>query len=1023
MSKICPNCQEMFDDNHAFCSSCGSRLVEMEKPAPTLNLGDANAISGGVNINQSKNITTHDTHYHSTTVQERSKSESELKLDANNQLRAKAEEIMAERGRIDSIAMGQLRPLALQLGIDEETFKIIIKEVRSNRNGGASGLSAANARYLQQAQQAVQTNDMDALSNLTPRLEAMAAISQDDNVQYLYYLTLCLLYPLKSMEVYERQTDENYWRTFWAIISYIRTGKYAEATSLLALFDPLRYEKSEDDQNLLEAYFNIMKEDKDGAQEFLDEILGEPSAQVKPLHRAVESTLYEENAESLEVRFYTERVLTKSDVVVKTQKNVEPSTPIEEPTKQTPKPESINKGSKEADELYAKASAASGAKRVMLLQKAADVGSLEAMYDLGDCYYDGEGVDKNMPLAIKWLTKSADAGYILAQAALGGTYFTGAEGLEQNYALSEKYLLMAAEKGNTDAQAGLAVLYVNMEEYDKALKWARKGAQASNPIAYYMLGRAYSEGLGVEVNELEGLKWYEEAAKYGDADAQNICGNIYHDADFIEHDPQKAFKYYQMAAAQGHGYGMLNLGLCYVNGDGTAKNLTLAEEWLRKAADAGVEEAIGFLKDVFDKPNYEDLTINDLKEISQNGDPDAMAELGRRYYIGKNVKKNIKEAIKWYRKAAEFGHTKAIKEVGMLLYFNHEYAESITWLQKGAEMGSAECMGFLGNCYYYGSGVKSNLKEALMWYKKSKEHETDDDSHPLVDDCIELIERQISNGDDTLTSDFDDLMEQAKNGDPDAMADLGRMYEEGDNVELNIKEAIKWYKKAGELGNVGALMSLASLSESPVKAVKWWRKAAELGDAEACRNLGVVNQTKNVAEAIKWYQKALNYGYEDDDGEIKSILENLKSQKPDVEITKVWADNCMGSKQVVIHFNLKFNKKVYQACVIPISDDGFNLEWNWAFYENPSFMKELYDQCYVFSAKELGLTDGIYSIKFSFFAFCSSDNGEDLSDGEFTRRLEMAQDAPPISQLEIKFKVTSHLFSANDIEIIPKMRL
>lgn len=233
MSKICPNCQTEFDDSHGFCSNCGSRLVDNYGSVdPVLNLGDANAISGGVNINQSKNITSHDTHYHSTTVHERSKSESELKLDATNQLREKAEEIMAERGRIDSVAMSQLRPLATHLGIDDESFKTIIKDVRSNRNGSASGLSAANARYLQQAQQAVQTNDMDGLSNLTPRLEAMAAISQDDNVQYLYYLTLSLLYPIKSMEVYERQTDENYWRSFGAIISYIRTGKYAEATKL-----------------------------------------------------------------------------------------------------------------------------------------------------------------------------------------------------------------------------------------------------------------------------------------------------------------------------------------------------------------------------------------------------------------------------------------------------------------------------------------------------------------------------------------------------------------------------------------------------------------------------------------------------------------------------------------------------------------------------------------------------------------------------------------------------------------------
>lgn len=485
MSKICPNCQEVFDDdNHGFCSNCGSRLVDNIDLNPMLNLGDANAISGGVNINQSKNITSHDTHYHTTTVQERAKSDSELKLDATNQLRSKAEEIMEERGRIDSVAMSQLRPMASHLGIDDETFKNIIKEVRSNRNGGANGLSAANARYLQQAQQAVQTNDMDALSNLTPRLEAMAAISQDDNVQYLYYLTLSILYPIKSMDVYERQTDENYWRSFWAIISYIRTGKHEEATKVLALFDPLRYEKSEDDQNLLEAYFNIMKEDKDAAQEFLDEILGEPSEQAKPLLRAVESTLYEEEAESLEVRFYMERVMSKSDVVIKTQKKVDTHTPSEEPIKKETKSESkqksqtkdeskssqaADKDNKEADDLYAKACAALGAKRVMLLQKAADAGSVEAMYDLGDCYGDGVGVEKNISMAIKWLIKSADAGYMLAQTALGGAYFTGVEGLDQNYALSEKYSLMAAEKGDIDAQSGLAVLYVAMEEYDKAL--------------------------------------------------------------------------------------------------------------------------------------------------------------------------------------------------------------------------------------------------------------------------------------------------------------------------------------------------------------------------------------------------------------------------------------------------------------------------------------------------------------------------------------------------------------------------
>ena len=611
MSKKCPNCQGLYDDSSSFCPNCGSRLINQEV-SPALNLGDANAISGGVNINQSKNITSHDTHYHTTTVQERSKSESELKLDATNQLRAKAEEIMAERGRIDSVAMGQLRPLALQLGMDDETFKSIIKDVRSNRNGRANGLSAANARYLQQAQQAVQTNDMDGLSNLTPRLEAMAAISQDDNVQYLYYLSLSILYPIKSMEVYERQTDENYWRSFWAIISYIRTGKHAAATKVLALFDPLRYEKSEDDQNLLEAYFNIMKEDKDGAQEFLDEILGEPTEQVKPLLRAVESTLYDEEPESLEVRFYMERIMSKSDVVVKSQKKADASISSEKPAKDAPKQEvkqapkhteerkpaiEEKKSNKEAEELYAKACAASGAKRVMLLQKAADVGSVDAMCELSDCYYDGDGIDKDIALAVKWMTKAADLGSIKAQLQMGGVYYIGADGIEQNYVLAEKYLLQAAKFDIPEAQVLLADLYFVIEEYDKSLIWARKAAQIGQERAFSILGKIYDGGLGVEVNHKESLKWFEKLADAGDVDAQYQVGCIYSNKEYDVHDDKKAFQYIKMAAEQGHLWSMYILGGYYAGGTGTDVDFNKAGEWLRKSAEGGLQEAIDTLNE------------------------------------------------------------------------------------------------------------------------------------------------------------------------------------------------------------------------------------------------------------------------------------------------------------------------------------------------------------------------------------------------------------------------------------------
>ena len=72
------------------------------------------------------------------------------------------------------------------------------------------------------------------------------------------------------------------------------------------------------------------------------------------------------------------------------------------------------------------------------------------------------------------------------------------------------------------------------------------------------------------------------------------------------------------------------------------------------------------------------LDISELKEYAENGNSDAQAELGIRYYLGFNgVKKNAAEAIKWLTKAQKQGN-----------------AYSLYWM---------------GNCYYKGIGVEKDL--------------------------------------------------------------------------------------------------------------------------------------------------------------------------------------------------------------------------------------------------------------------------------------------------------------------------
>lgn len=51
----CPNCKQHFEGK--FCPECGTQLIEEDSnQGLNINLGDANAISGGINVNNTKNV-------------------------------------------------------------------------------------------------------------------------------------------------------------------------------------------------------------------------------------------------------------------------------------------------------------------------------------------------------------------------------------------------------------------------------------------------------------------------------------------------------------------------------------------------------------------------------------------------------------------------------------------------------------------------------------------------------------------------------------------------------------------------------------------------------------------------------------------------------------------------------------------------------------------------------------------------------------------------------------------------------
>ena len=88
-------------------------------------------------------------------------------------------------------------------------------------------------------------------------------------------------------------------------------------------------------------------------------------------------------------------------------------------------------------------------------------------------------------------------------------------------------------------------------------------------------------------------------------------------------------------------------------------------------------------------------------------------------------------------------------------------------------------------------------------------------------------------------------------------------------VAQNDKQAVAWYQKAAQQGDVRAQNNLGimyaegrGVAQDDKQAAAWWQKAAQQGDAGAQNNLAMmyaegIGVAKNLQQAKAWWQKVL----------------------------------------------------------------------------------------------------------------------------------------------------------------------
>jgi TPR repeat protein len=110
-----------------------------------------------------------------------------------------------------------------------------------------------------------------------------------------------------------------------------------------------------------------------------------------------------------------------------------------------------------------------------------------------------------------------------------------------------------------------------------------------------------------------------------------------------------------------------------------------------------------------------DDAVSMWQPFAENGDADAMFNLGQAYKLGRGVSLDKSIARDWYRRAAVKGHLPAQANLGILLFQAAEKPEAVRWLKAAADRGEMRAQYVLGIVHWNGDGAAKSMPLAYAY--------------------------------------------------------------------------------------------------------------------------------------------------------------------------------------------------------------------------------------------------------------------------------------------------------------------
>ncbi len=546
----------------------------------------------------------------------------------------------------------------------------------------------------------------------------------------------------------------------------------------------------------------------------------------------------------------------------------------------------------------------------------AQAGNERAEFLVGRAYLQGAGVPGSVRDGAFWLERAAGRGNMDAAALLAALFLQGAMGAEPS---------RAAEAADVSRARPSAALFGAQElgqpDFERAIVWARKAAEANAPDGLALLGYILTAGpetlrnldeaerlyklsaeadcpqgyLGYGLALLrkddptlyeEAIKWMRLAAAGGLATGFYLLGAMTEQGQGTPADPKAAVELYREAAVRGLRAAQARYGLFLLDGrGGTTKDPQEGESWLRRAALQGDIDAAALVGDLYARggdlpPNFAEAGMW-YRRAAEGGHRAAARALGLMHLNGNGIPKDPEEAARWFRISAEGGDVTSRYDLATLALQREAAPEEAQrtreWFEKEANGGDLVGAYNYGICLAEGVGVTKDDAQALVWLRRAA---------PSVVNAQYWYGRMLIEGRGTAADPAEGRVwigKAAEAGMLDALVAYAELLVNGVGGDKDHPKALEFFERAAKGGHVGAMFAMGAMlgggHDVPwdrVAAQGWFRMSAERGHAYAMMMLGRylargLAGDANLDEARFWFTQAIQLGLAEAQGDFAAL--------------------------------------------------------------------------------------------------------------------------------------------------------